>query len=65
MDGNAGHFADFLLRERIERGAGDGQIIALDNRKFVDLHFQLFAERRTRIPAAQRGELTQNTCRYR
>lgn len=39
---HAGHFADFFFGERVQRGAGDGQIISLDNREFVDLHLQLF-----------------------
>src|SRR5476649_2157995 len=38
MNCHAGHFADTLFRERVERGTSDGQVIALDNRKFIDLH---------------------------
>ncbi len=43
MHRHARHFANSLLRERVQSGAGDGQVIALNNREFVDLHFQLFA----------------------
>ena len=43
MHRHAGHFADLLFRERIEGGAGDGGVIALNNGEFVDLHLQLFA----------------------
>jgi N-acetylglutamate synthase-like GNAT family acetyltransferase len=31
MHRHAGHFADLLFRERIEGGAGDGGVIALNN----------------------------------
>ncbi len=43
MHRHAGHFADLLFRERIERGAGNGQVITLNNGEFVDLHLQLLA----------------------
>lgn len=36
-------FRQFSPPERVQSGAGDGQVIALNNREFVDLHFQLFA----------------------
>ena len=43
MHRDAGHFADFLFRERIERSAGNRGVIALNNREFIDFHLQLFA----------------------
>ena len=43
MHCHARHFANLLLRKRVQSGTGDGQIIALNNGEFVDLHFQLFA----------------------
>ena len=43
MHRHARHLANSLFRERIQSGAGDGQVITLNNREFVDLHFQLLA----------------------
>ncbi|MNL29605.1 hypothetical protein D3C87_1512900 [compost metagenome] len=38
---HAGHLTDFLFREGIKRRAGDGQVVALNDREFVDFHLQL------------------------
>ena len=43
MHRHAGHFADLLFRERIERGAGDSGVVALNNGEFIDFHLQLLA----------------------
>ncbi len=62
MHRHAGHFADLLFRERVERSAGNGQVIALDNGKFVDLHLQLFARATNQNPLLlQRADQLQDT----
>ena len=43
MDRNAGHFADPLFREGVERRAGDGGAVALDDGELVDFHLELLA----------------------
>ena len=39
----AGHLADFLIHKRVERRAGDSQVVANNNGELVDLHLQLLA----------------------
>ncbi|MNP38736.1 hypothetical protein D3C76_1322700 [compost metagenome] len=41
MHRHAGHLANLLFREGVERRTGDGEVVALNNGELVDLHLQL------------------------